>query len=703
MKKPHLRLLCCLMVMTLMLLGCSTNSVNTTSVEQLRELLAQNTESVEEIITETDLEKSPTLPTEDVEEITTVTSQPNDYELGYLPQQAYGNLTEAERNGQQTWYFWTGGNEDFFRQQAISSHGKIDFLSLLDARPEDDPLPNNPHFDHNERFQQIGMINDPGCKAATEPDEYGLWLDKCQDPNSVGIMGGRKFPNPNFDQVKWDVAEYYQGGSQIEPPYKIGISCGICHIAFNPLKPPADPEKPLWENIVGALGNQYLKESVLFGANLPKEDFKRQVLYSQQEGTSDTSRIATDHINNPNAINSIFNLADRPRYEEVMNDGSIQAVPHVLKDGADSAGIALASERVYINIGSCSDYWLTLHDPLLGTTPQKPFEIEKARAECEYWSKTEARMADAESFLETIKPMYLKDAPGGDTYLTKDESVLERGKIVFAETCASCHSSKQPPAEIAADPEQAKQWYRESVLSSDFLDHNFLSDDKRYPVTMIGTNAARALATNATQGHVWEQFSSKTYKELPSPGTLELENPFNEDNPIEFEVPAGGTGYYRTPSLISIWATAPFLHNNSRGQYTNEPSVAGRMEAFNDAMEKQLWPEKRDGLASIKRTDRQTYLELGKLKTQVPEGTPINLLANLDPRELPSILNKKLNSELGAKVLEKLVKFVPDEIITPLLLKNNQAPDFIEDHGHDFGTELSDQDKRSLIEFLKTL
>jgi cytochrome c5 len=574
----------------------------------------------------------------------------------------------------------------------------------LDARPPEDTVDNNRHYQRQERFKEIGVINDPSCTAATKPDDYGLWLDKCdKDPNAVGIMGARKFPNPDFDPAKWDVAQYYasgEGKAQIEPPYRVGISCGVCHIAYDPRKPPKDTENPKWENIASAIGNQYLLEGALFGGTIPDDDFRKQVLNYQPPGTSDTSRIATDHIDNPNAINAIFNLADRPRTLEVMNDGKTEAVPHVLKDGADSVGVALASERVYINIGSCGDYWLTLHDPLLGRKAQKPFDIETARKDCEFWSKTEARMPDAEAFLTTLTPMYLADAPGGKAYLTQDQEVLTKGKKIFADTCATCHSSKKPPAEIAVDPEKAKQWYQESVLSSDFLDHNFLSDDQRKPVTEIGTNAARALATNAKQGNVWAQFSSKTYKELPSPGKLTLENPFDEDKPIDFEIPAGGTGYYRTPSLISIWSSAPFFHNNSLGKYNADPSVAGRMEAFNDAAEKLLSPEKRDRL--IKRTDRDTHLELGSLKADVPKGTPIKLLANLDPRETPRILQQKLNSELGGKVLSSLVKLVPDDVLAPLLLKNNKIPDFIEDHGHEFGKDLADEDKHALIEFLKT-
>lgn len=726
MKKSRLGLVCCLLIM-LLLLGFAADGLASSqakSAEHLRVFLSQidvedvaenssqNSERSHNVMSVQAAEVAADVPTHSTEYAlddaqygdAQYGDAPDESELGYLPYDR--NLTEAERRGQQTWYFWTGADDKYFRQLAKTTHGEADFLNLLDARPDSELAPGDTHhLQRNERFKQIGVINDPECKAATQPDEYGLWLDQCnKDSHATGIMGLRKFKNPDFDPETWDVAAYYQPGearAQIEPPYRMGITCGICHIAFNPLNPPNDPENPKWENIDGLIGNQYISEPALFGGNIPFEDFRAQVLMNQPRGTSDTSRLPTDHIDNPNSINGVFNLADRPKYEEVMNDGkTTKAVSHILKDGADSIGLDTISVRVYVNEGTCSDYWLTLHDPLLGRTPQRPFDIEKARRECEGWRQTEARMPDAAAYLKTNKPMHLEDAPGGKAYLTQDKLVLERGKIVFADTCAACHSSKQPPAEIATDPEQAKQWRRESVLSSDFLDHNFLSDDKRYPITLIGTNAARALATNATEGHIYSQFSSKTYKQLPSPGVLELANPFDEDKPIEFEVPAGGTGYYRTPSLISLWSSAPFLNNNMLGEYTGDPSVAGRMTAFNDAAEKLLWPEKRPGI--IKRTDRDSHLKLGEFIAEAPKGTPIKLLANLDPRSTPKILQAKLNSPLGAKVLQSLVNFVPDQVLTPLLLKYNQAPDFIEDHGHEFGADLPDEDKQALIEFLKT-
>ncbi|BAY16852.1 hypothetical protein NIES21_26860 [Anabaenopsis circularis NIES-21] len=608
--------------------------------------------------------------------------------IGYLPPYTKENLTEAEKRGRCTWYLWTGGNATYYRDIAKRTHGGVDLLQLINSK----------QYDHDQRLQRFGAINDPGCEKAKEEDEYGFLLDKCKDPLSTGVIGLRKFPNPKFDKAKWNYDQYIKD-SEIEPPYLIGQSCAICHVALDPLNPPKDKEHPQWENLVPALGNQYIKESELFSTKLRDDSFIKQVLDAQRPGTSDTSRIATDHINNPNAINAIFNLGDRPTYPEVMNDGSTKNVNHILKDGADSTGVAIASLRVYVNIGMCGDYWLSLHEAMLGRTPQRPFDIETARKNCEGWRQTEARMADAEAFLKTIQPMHLKDAPGGEAFLTKDEKVLERGKIVFADTCASCHSSKKPPAEIAADPDQAKKWYEESVLSSNFLDHNFLSDDQRYPATLIGTNISRSLGTNATKGHIWDQFSSKTYKELPSPGELTLYNPFNEAKPINFPIPEGGLGYYRTPSLISVWATAPFLHNNTLGLYNEDPSVKGRIDAYTDAMEKMLWPEKREGI--ISRTDRKTKLDLPpgdpnpRLRLPVPKGMPVNLLANVNMREAITSLNlgnlfQDLRPEGGIK--GKLAR---------VLLRANKSPDFVEDRGHTFGANLSDDDKKALIEFVK--
>ena len=40
--------------------------------------------------------------------------------------------------------------------------------------------------------------------------------------------------------------------------------------------------------------------------------------------------------------------------------------------------------------------------------------------------------------------------------------------------------------------------------------------------------------------------------------------------------------------------------------------------------------------------------------------------------------------------------------LVPALMDASKCPDLVEDRGHEFGKELPDEDKRALIEFLKT-
>ena len=361
---------------------------------------------------------------------------------------------------------------------------------------------------------------------------------------------------------------------------------------------------------------------------------------------------------------------------------------------------------------------------MIGLKPQQPFEIPYAREHSVFWRASEERVGNVAAFFRKLESFRLANAPGGQAYITSDAAIMTRGKEVFAENCAACHSSKQPPADVDPRSGEGKAWFRAAVMQPDFLKNNFLSNDKPYPLTTIKTNSARALATNAVAGHVWDNFSSQTYKERAPIGELEFFNPFDEAKPIKFKPKSknGGPGYYRTASLVSVWSSAPLLHNNSLGKFTGDPSVAGRMEAFNDAIEKLLWPEKRLGKESIWRTQNDCTLHVrkefvpailrslaasdGYVKVGfIPKGTPVNLIANLEPdfgrvdtfvkiaAKLIKIDAQHLSREAAVEELRKLV---------PNLIAANKCPDFIEDEGHYFGTDLPDSDKRALIEFLKT-
>ena len=651
-------------------------------------------------------------------------------------------LSDDEAKGRNTWLLWTAGDQVLWDYLAQHGLGTADLLKTIDSRRRP------------SRFQDMGLVNQPGMAQAALPDEYGLWLDAGPQENGVdaavygrptGVMGLRLYPNPKFDaaaRARWDAKRYYSDTNyyndpKLVRPYVVGMACGFCHVSFNPAKPPDDAENPRWENLSSTIGNQYFKSSAIFSSSAAPDSFAYQVLHSWAPGTLDTSFLATDNLNNPSNMNPIYAVPARmavAHVEEIIG-GALNfpgeqpqmAVPHVLKDGADSVGLIGALSRVYVSIGEYSQEWLRDQNVMIGGTRQRPFPVARAQKDSVYFQATAERMPNLAKFLLKMQGPKLADAPGGKAFLAQDEAVLQRGKIVFADNCAKCHSSKQPPPGSATTKQQYQDWMRSEVQEPDFLDNNFLSTDERIPLDVVQTNATRALATNAMKGHVWDNFSSETYKTLPAVGEIEVQDPFDRST-RKFRAPGGGPGYYRVPSLVSIWATAPFLHNNAVGTYNGDPSVAGRMKAFDDATAKLLWPEKRVGFDSIPRTTVESYLEIpapylpsglqslahdGFLRIgPIPAGTPVDLLANADmdlsnpekavervrliekvSRDLAKIQLKHLDSKQAQEVLRGLV---------PDLLKISKSPDFVQDRGHYFGAQLPDADKRALVEYMKT-
>ena len=299
---------------------------------------------------------------------------------------------------------------------------------------------------------------------------------------------------------------------------------------------------------------------------------------------------------------------------------------------------------------------------------------------------------------------------------------------------------------------------RRIVLADDFLQNNYLSTDLRVPVTLLQTNACSPLASNAIAGHIWDNFSSQSYKDLPSVGTLKVQNPFTGEE-HDFQMPGGGRGYTRPPSLISVWSTAPLLLNNSLGKFNPSPSVEARLQSFQDSIEKLLWPEKRekdsllpDKMAGVvDRTTQTSYLRIAKGYLPdflqdliepgdkffpwlvdrsgvqigpIPTGTPVNLLANLQIVSESNDPAQRVKHDAGLLKLllrikhdlKKLPQGATDEQarqvfanVVPQMLDMSTCPDFVVNKGHYFGTSyfkeeppLSDDDKRALIEFLKT-
>ena len=125
-------------------------------------------------------------------------------------------------------------------------------------------------------------------------------------------------------------------------------------------------------------------------------------------------------------------------------------------------------------------------------------------------------------------------------------------------------------------------------------------------------------------------------------------------------------------------------------------SLGGRIAAFNDAMEKLMWPEKRLGIQSIWTTseDSEIPLESG-YRLKVQKGTPVSLFASINAPQMQLLRNDNFFTRfIGGLIGRGLLRDV--------VLKRNLSPDFVVDRGHTFGQDLTDADKRALIEYVRT-
>ena len=760
-------------------------------------------------------------------------------------------LTADQIRGRNMWMVWTGCDDRLWDVLNWKSFGTFDLLRTISSYGNT--------FGRHNRWAYLGLANEPCFEEAKEgdPERFGLWLDKripgCdprfdgKDPFAdeaeypgvkylhrgeqmpvgsfygypTGVVGLRLFPNPYFDakaKANWDPKKYYENDPKyvtkdLVRPYRVGMACAFCHVGPNPLKPPADPENPKWENLSSNVGAQYFWFNRIFAWQADRTSFLFQALSTYRPGALDTSLVSTDYIDNPRTMNAVYYLG--PRLElgkrwghetlagdqlnnKQLNDffpgGPLSVffeppanvwTPRVLKDGADSVGVLGALNRVYLNIGLYSEEWLRHFNALFGGEKTTPIQISEARQNSTYWNVTEAwTPAMADFFLNSTEPHHLADAPGGKAYLTADQAQIDLGKKTFAERCARCHSSKAPYPVNGVDPggcsgvDYLKCWQKywawtktpeykkqmlDIVMKPDFLDQNYLSSELRIPVTLTQTNACSPLASNAIGGSIWDNFSSQTYKDLPSVGEITYYHPVTGEA-RKFQMPAGGRGYTRPASLVSLWSTSPFLLNNTVGMFDPSPSVEARMKSFDIAIKQMLWPETRDkdpeiggripGPSQIDRTTSVSYIKVpfgflpsvladflrfdqlflpwakdqdGLRIGPIPEGTPVGLLANLDA-DPGQQLTLSERSKRDATILDLAAKAKIDlknagnlsgdqlkknflNLVDPLL-KLSKCPDLIVNRGHYFGTDmldksegepgLSDQEKNALIEFLKT-
>jgi hypothetical protein len=227
---------------------------------------------------------------------------------------------------------------------------------------------------------------------------------------------------------------------------------------------------------------------------------------------------------------------------------------------------------------------------------------------------------------------------------------------------------------------------------------------------------------------------------------------------MDYPLPGGGRGYIRPASLVSLWSTAPFLQNNTVGPFEWNPSIETRMKSFQASIEQMLWPKKREkdalfannsgpGVGVIDRITVNSYLEVPESYISVPlrplvrlskrifpflggsgasirvgpfpKGMPIGLITNIDIRgdELePS--ERDAHKERVKRLVKRAIRELKGQsdfgaALTGLaddMFAISKCKDLVVNKGHYFGTDyfkeepgLSDDDKRALIAFLKTM
>jgi len=404
-----------------------------------------------------------------------------------------------------------------------------------------------------------------------------------------------------------------------------------------------------------------------------------------------------DTVSNPGTMNAIYNFARRPLHEHRilkwrkasacpageatcwcepeklgkcwLRSEQIERVQNILKGGEDTIGAAEAIQRVYFNIGSCAEQcWLNHIPDLRATDPaqrnygQTPFDIGQCRRDCASFRAIEDRLENVVAFFLTARPadLYkargLADPPALDAQLDQEFGAgsVVLGRQVFATRCAGCHSSQNGPYDTvdfrAVDPD-------DSTLRLDFL-----SNERPVFATQVGTYLGRAMHSNHMPSRVWDQYAALDLRERrPDPALLEV-------------MKGSGRGYYRPPSLLSVWAYAPLMHNNAMGpevcgkpadrsvDFYSPPyvdandkpladappclpfdaSVEGRYRLFKASMEELLYPERRRRKVNLADedivVDVAPKIVIGNLQTglsvKLPKGAPAILLNSLRFKDL---------------------------------------------------------------------
>ena len=408
--------------------------------------------------------------------------------------------------------------------------------------------------------------------------------------------------------------------------------------------------------------------------------FVFQLFHTSRPGSLDTSLVSTDNINNPRTMNAVYNLGAAARAGEALGQGDArrrrleqQAVqrfraatdplaqffeapdtvwtPRVLKDGSDSVGALGALNRVYINIGLFSEEWLLHFNALVGGKRDLA-DRDRGRAE-ELGLLAGHRAADAGHGAvlpqDAPQPHQLQGRAGRRAaYLTDDAAALTRGKVVFAETLRPLPFEQAAAPPVRPRPRRGLRTGTRTI-SQCWNSYWAWTQDRRvqdadarrscWPTISSTTTSSRPSCAcrsrccrptpavrwrpTRSRGNIWDNFSSESYKDLPSVG-----DDHASDHPVTGDAgadvpdcrPAAAATRGRLARQRLVHRSVP-AEQHGRRVSNASPSVEARMRSFQDSIEKMLWPENgaiatrcspRRGWRAPTRSSRSTESSIGR-------------------------------------------------------------------------------------------
>ena len=469
-----------------------------------------------------------------------------------------------------------------------------------------------------------------------------------------GVVGLRLFPNPDFDEKarrRWNSDRFYN-----DPDVLLGSRSGPAvpgrdGVRVLPRRPESNQaarrsrEPASWEDLSANVGAQYFWWDRVFNwaGDKNADSIFYQALHVSRPGTLDTSLVSTDNINNPRTMNAVYYLGPRMAQakkwgKETIAGGGLNNkqfndyVPPTdplsqffvtARHDVDAA--RAEGRRRFGGRAGCAESRLHQHRRVQrGVAAALPRAARRGAdlADTDRDRRKELRLlagdrdADAEHGALSARRhrSALPEGCAGRQRLSHRHR--RHGRARQGRVCRALRAMPLEQAAAAARRPRSRERQR-AALSRRVERLLGLDEDRSIQDADAGDWCSRTISSRATTSppscvcrsrcsastpaarwrpmpsadNIWDNFSSESYKTLPSAGTIKIRHPVTGKE-MDYPLPAGGRGYIRPASLVSVWSTAPFLQNNTVGPFEWSPSVEARMRSFEQSIEQMLWPER---------------------------------------------------------------------------------------------------------------